>query len=449
MAEQVAVVGSGAAGLAAAFRLQQAGYRVRIFEANDYLGGRIRTRRRDGFVIDQGASILPTGYRSLLGVVAASGLDGELVQGGSVLGIARHGRVHELDGRRLARSALRTEAVSRRSKLLLARLAVDVLRARSFLDYEDLSRAAAFDDRSAADYASARLNDEILEYLVDPALRALVGPSAEDVSVVDLWFCLAKFIGARFLAFAAGMDRYPELLGRRFDAELRARVLAVEERDDEVTVTWHGSDGVEHTDAFGGCVVTVMAPTAVEILPGLDAERADLLRRIRYNRQVNPSFALSRPPAGVRAAYVEVPRRTHSGLLAVVMEHHKAPGRVPAGKGMITVYTETSWAEELLGDGDDVVTKKVLEALGSVCPGVADSVEFAVVSRWERMGPITWPGFWREMRRFHEIRRHRDRRVQLAGDYFATPNLNTASTAGERAAGDLLAAITGQAALAR
>jgi oxygen-dependent protoporphyrinogen oxidase len=127
-----------------------------------------------------------------------------------------------------------------------------------------------------------------------------------------------------------------------------------------------------------------------------------------------------------------------------MMEHHKAPGRVPDGRGMITVYTETGWAEALLGEGDDVVTKKVLEAVESVVPGVADSVEFALVSRWDRMGPISWPGYWREMRTFHEIRRSRDRRIQLAGDYFASPNLNAASKAGERAARDLLEALAGR-----
>jgi hypothetical protein len=48
------------------------------------------------------------------------------------------------------------------------------------------------------------------------------------------------------------------------------------------------------------------------------------------------------------------------------------------------------------------------------------------------------------MRTFHEIRRSRDRRVQLAGDYFATSNLDAASTAGERAARDLLGALVGR-----
>jgi oxygen-dependent protoporphyrinogen oxidase len=442
MAVQVAVVGSGAAGLAAAFRLQQAGYRVRLFEANDYLGGRIRTVERDGFLIDQGASVMPTGYRSLLGVVRAAGLEGELVEGGSTLAVAREGDIHYLDGRRLVRDAMRTRLVSPRSKLTLAKLALDVLRVRRHLDYEDLSRAAAFDTQSAGDYARARLNGEILEYLVDPSVGALVGPSSEDVSVVDLWFCLAKFIGAKFLAFGGGMRSYPELLGPRFDVELGARVLAVEEHGEEVIITWRNSDGVEHTESAAGCVVTVLTPTAVEILPGLDRWRADFLRRIRYTKQVNPSVALSRPPVGVPASYIEVPRVAHPGLLGIVMEHNKAPGRVPSGKGMITVYTESGWAEELLSEDDDAVTKKVVEAADSVLPGIADAVEFAVVSRWDRMGPISWPGYWREMGQFNEIRKSRDRLIQLAGDYFATPNLNTASTAGERAARELLAALT-------
>ena len=36
---EIAVVGAGPAGIAAAFRLQQAGYRVRVFEAESRVGG--------------------------------------------------------------------------------------------------------------------------------------------------------------------------------------------------------------------------------------------------------------------------------------------------------------------------------------------------------------------------------------------------------------------------
>jgi phytoene dehydrogenase-like protein len=57
-AKAVAVVGSGAAGLAAAFRLQEAGHRVRLFERNTRLGGKMLTTRREGFTLEEGPSAM-------------------------------------------------------------------------------------------------------------------------------------------------------------------------------------------------------------------------------------------------------------------------------------------------------------------------------------------------------------------------------------------------------
>jgi glycine/D-amino acid oxidase-like deaminating enzyme len=47
------------------------------------------------------------------------------------------------------------------------------------------------------------------------------------------------------------------------------------------------------------------------------------------------------------------------------------------------------------------------------------------------------PGYWTAMRGFRKAGLG-NTRIQLAGDYLCTSNLNTASTAGERAARDLL-----------
>ncbi len=58
----VAVVGAGVAGLACAVHLQRAGVPVRVFEASDDVGGRVRTDAVDGFLIDRGFQVLPTAY---------------------------------------------------------------------------------------------------------------------------------------------------------------------------------------------------------------------------------------------------------------------------------------------------------------------------------------------------------------------------------------------------
>jgi phytoene dehydrogenase-like protein len=62
----VAIVGAGLAGLCCAVRLEQAGLSVRLLEAEDAPGGRIRTDQIEGFRLDRGLQILLTGYPELV-----------------------------------------------------------------------------------------------------------------------------------------------------------------------------------------------------------------------------------------------------------------------------------------------------------------------------------------------------------------------------------------------
>ncbi|GAA2586837.1 MULTISPECIES: NAD(P)/FAD-dependent oxidoreductase [Streptomyces] len=56
------VVGAGLAGLACALDLCRAGWRVTLLEASDGVGGRMRTDRQDGFLLDRGFQVFNTSY---------------------------------------------------------------------------------------------------------------------------------------------------------------------------------------------------------------------------------------------------------------------------------------------------------------------------------------------------------------------------------------------------
>ena len=58
----VVVAGGGLAGLVAARHLAEAGAEVELFEADDRVGGRVRSRVVDGFTLDRGFQVLFTGY---------------------------------------------------------------------------------------------------------------------------------------------------------------------------------------------------------------------------------------------------------------------------------------------------------------------------------------------------------------------------------------------------
>lgn len=59
---EVLVVGAGLAGLQCARELQAAGREVVVWEASDAVGGRIRTDRVDGFLVDRGFQVLNPAY---------------------------------------------------------------------------------------------------------------------------------------------------------------------------------------------------------------------------------------------------------------------------------------------------------------------------------------------------------------------------------------------------
>ena len=70
---QVAIVGAGMAGLAAADELARAGHGVTVFEKSRGVGGRVATRRVAGFAVDHGAQVVKAPTGPLRALVEAAG----------------------------------------------------------------------------------------------------------------------------------------------------------------------------------------------------------------------------------------------------------------------------------------------------------------------------------------------------------------------------------------
>ena len=79
--DEVAIVGAGIAGLTATWRLRQQGVRVRVYEAQNRIGGRMLSLRNhfaDGRVIELGGELIDTGHahiRKLVGELRPDDLD--------------------------------------------------------------------------------------------------------------------------------------------------------------------------------------------------------------------------------------------------------------------------------------------------------------------------------------------------------------------------------------
>lgn len=442
---RVVVVGSGVSGLAAAVRLHQAGHTVTVYEAAPDPGGKTRTGHRDGFTFEQGAVILPAAYTHFLKLLVDVGLGDDLIVGGSVIGFAKPGpgggtEVHNLDSAHLIRDALRTRLLSTRSKLRLAPLAWDNRKIKPHLSYEDLSGCARFDTETAARYAERRhLGEEAFTYVIDATLRGVLGAYPDEASVVDFFFAFNNLLGTTLHALRGGLSRYPDAVAKLVEVRTGCRVTSVLDRGGDVEVVWTDDTGAEHTDHVDGAIVAIPGNESASILPALDDARRGYLAGLRYTRTLSVNVALSAPPPGVPASVMQVPAVVHPGLLGFILEHNRVPEHVPAGKGMLGLLAMPGWADTLIDADDDTVLEQTLAAAELVLPGVTGTVQWAQVNRWPSALINTHPGSWRELGEFNRIRVDTDRRIQLAGDYFSSTNLNTATAAGERAVRELAA----------
>ena len=103
----VAIVGAGLAGLAAARHLHAKSFTVALLEAQDDVGGRVRTDLVDGFRLDRGFQILLTAYPELKRQVDLVALDLHNLDPGAL--VMMHGRSYAVtDPFRAPRGAVST-----------------------------------------------------------------------------------------------------------------------------------------------------------------------------------------------------------------------------------------------------------------------------------------------------------------------------------------------------
>ncbi len=199
------MIGAGLAGLAAARRVAAQGRQVVVLEAADAVGGRVRSDRRDGLVLDRGFQLVNPAYPEARRVLDLAALRLEPFGRGVALGGGRHGLIADpLRHPRQLLDTLRTVGAARGLPRLVGWLAG--------IGYLPPARLRARPDRPfGAELARLRL---------DPALAAvlrtfLAGVLAEpelDSSARMVTMLLRAFVRGTPALPAAGMQAMPDQL---------------------------------------------------------------------------------------------------------------------------------------------------------------------------------------------------------------------------------------------
>jgi oxygen-dependent protoporphyrinogen oxidase len=436
-AERVIVVGAGVSGLACAYRLQQRGFDVVVLEASDHVGGKTTGTRRDGFVLNTGATVLGASYDAMLTLAREIGVDGEVFAVKPVIGVFAEGRAHWLrgSGPGAVIDFVRTPLLSARSKLLLWRLALDAWRARRAAGYDKPSERATLDVESVADYCERRLNAEIRDRLLVPLMGGLFVVDGARMSIADLYFSLVKFLGGGMLGYRAGIDFFARALAERLSVRLNDQVSLVQADGDRVrVVSTRGEDEVD------GVVLTVAAPLVPPIYPALDPSlQGMLLEGLKPANMISVRLAL-RERVGGEALIVVAAEGELGGVSTVMFEHNISPGSAPPGKGIVGALLYHEWVSSRMELSDDELLADVLPELERLVPGLAEIVEDVEVTRWQPAALRSEPGMHRVIASIDGALDN-GHRIQLAGDYLSIPSINGSVVSGENAARRLAAAL--------
>lgn len=435
-AKSAVVVGSGIAGMTAALRLKQAGFSVRVLEAEAVVGGRVSCRRVGGYTFNRASTLLAGDYGFLVGLIGELGLRDRLEYRNFRIGTLRDGKVHSLRTDHMMRDSLFSGLLGWRSKLLMMRVLRDAKRAHPYLDYGDLGKAAPLDIESARDYALRCLNQELLDYVVDPAMAAMLATTAERPSVVDFLFAIAHYIGMGAYSYDGGIDFIIDELVRRIPVETDARVLSVVEKEDAVEVIWERS-GHQHSVSCTACVIAVGAREVPRLYPQLSPKRREILDGYDYSSIIVGHFALSSPP-DIDADFIQIPPCEIPGLVNMYFPHRVGKGAVPPGKGMAVCYFSDDWSKARMSLDDDAVVADMIPLVERVIPDIRHRLQIANVERWPQALFLSRPGVYKTMAAFRDAGVP-NARVQLAGDYYSFTSMNASAISGDMAARDVLA----------
>jgi oxygen-dependent protoporphyrinogen oxidase len=430
----VIVVGGGIAGLGAALALRDRGLAPLVLEAGERVGGRMTTDRVGGYAIDTGVTLLGNRFGRMRALVRRLRLP--LAAAPFSLAVREGNDVRRYRARRFLDLVLdaRLSPAARRAAV---RLLADILRARGMRHGASLAAVRLGDESVGAYFARLGAGgEELLARVLAPGLRAALGGDPRKAARFVLMQVVWNTLGAGFWNLDGGVDRLPEALARELPVRLGCSVERV--RPDGLGVAVDVTlGGGSRTLRARAAILAVPGHLVPSLYPGAPAWMREPAARAAFSRVASVHLGLAHPPDARDAgcAFTDpVADAGEEGVGVLELEHLRAPGRCPRGRGMVSVYFVDATRFRCLEPDDDALVAKARRVLARVHPESAGAIELAHVIRW----PVGIAQFGAG--RLGEVAALRERlaasptNVDLAGDWLDGVASESALRTGEQAA---------------
>ena len=461
--KRIVIIGGGITGLAAAYRILERSHEsgkevdLTVLEAGSLVGGIVRTRERDGFLLEDGPDSFISEKPEALALVKRLGLESQLIQTNEQdrrSFIVRQGRLlpvpegFQLLGPSRLWPFVKSDIFSWPGK---ARMALDLLLPRRAMNGDNT-------DESLARFVRRRFGSEALERMAQPMVGGIYTADPERLS---LRATMPRFLemerkhrslilalrrgaagaagkgsgtsGARyslFLSFDRGMQVLTDTIKQRIlnfrshisdlgrpisddsDGQLKASIrlnTAVESLLIEPSPSDKPSPGWKLTtrsnETFLADAVCLALPAYVSsgLLSKLDPQLAAELAGISYasSATINLGFKredISHPLNGFGFVVPFIEKRS---LIACTFSSVKFAGRAPQGHALLRAFVGGALQPELLELSGDELLARVFADLRDLL-GIKRAPLFAEVTKWERSMPQYHVGHLERVKRIEE-----------------------------------------------
>jgi oxygen-dependent protoporphyrinogen oxidase len=425
----VAIVGGGVSGLAAAYELWTRKRSVAVLERELRPGGIIRTERVGELVIDAGPDALLVQKPAALTLCNELGLGDRLIptKPPRTAFILRNGVLHPLPGSSILGFPTRLTPLFKSTLLSFPaklRMAVEPF----------VPRRGGSEDESIADFVRRRFGSEAVAYIAEPLLAGIHGGHVERLSMRSLFPRLVE-AEARTGSVVRGFRRdraapspdgvfrsFPEGLGELVDALMRAAPAGSVRLGSTVSKIEEGQGYTIHIEGqpslhARAVILAIPAFATADLLGPLDPDLAAACRTIRYLSTAVVVFAFPRSAVRheLRGTGFVVPRSEGIGITAGAWITSKWPQRAPENDVLLRAFMGGARDPNVLSRTDGELAAAALADLTGILD-IRGTPTLTRVYRWKHASPQQEVGHTELMQHIErKLASHRGLFISAAG----------------------------------
>jgi oxygen-dependent protoporphyrinogen oxidase len=401
MSQNAVIIGAGISGLTVAFYLKRAGFDVTVLEADPDVGGTMKSKLVNGYLIESGPTSALETTPLLREIATEVGLSSEMIYSSDAAKnryILRDGRLHALPMSPPAFFRSRLWSLGGKLRVL----------AEPF-------HGRATEEESIAQFVRRRLGQEFLDYAINPFVAGVYAGDPERLSVraalPKLYALEEKYgglvlgmirgakerrhraeqakVSAKMFSFHRGMGTLPEAiaaaLGDAIITNARATRLITARESFRVEVERDGQSQLLDAQTL---VLATPAYRASALVGALSTETAQHLDGIYYPPVTEVVFGYKVKSVGtdLNGFGFLVPEKERRRILGTIWSSTIFPGRAPEGHVELTTFVGGTRQPEIALLADEELIKVVSEELKAIMRTEGEP-DFVHLSRWERAIP--------------------------------------------------------------